>query len=380
VKPTDAERHAAFDRLITRGLAKEDDASGVACPDADLLAAWFDHSLSSVEADRIEAHASSCSHCQQVLGDLARSEPEVTRAAPLPAPARPWNWHWRWLVPLATVALVVVVAQRTLRAPGEAPGAAPIQTGLARPQSTAAETRDQAASGRPAGEMADAVRPAEQAARSAVSAPRQREFADKAAAAPTLAQRKEGEAAKPAAAAPTQTVEDPRAEAKPVGGIAGGVPGGVVGGVVGVVVGGVVKGRSEVQAENVAELLHSTSGAGPSGATSTWRYGQGGLIERSADGGRTWQRQSSGVSTPLADGSAATDLICWLVGARGVVLRTTDGRTWEQLPSPTSADLVSVHAWSEAVATVTAADRTGYETADGGKTWRKREPGASLLR
>ena len=194
-------------------------------------------------------------------------------------------------------------------------------------------------------------------------------------------------------------------EARPtVGGVAGGVPGGVVGGVIG----GVVKGRSEVQAENVAvaspaqapavarrtaaspkldtnvrdaaELLHSTSGAGPSGATSTWRYGQGGLIERSADGGRTWQRQSSGVSTPLADGSAATDLICWLVGARGVVLRTTDGRTWEQLRSPTSADLVSVKAWSESVATVTAADRTGYETADGGKTWRKREPRVSLLR
>jgi photosystem II stability/assembly factor-like uncharacterized protein len=38
-----------------------------------------------------------------------------------------------------------------------------------------------------------------------------------------------------------------------------------------------------------------------------------------------------------------------------------------------------VHAWSESVATVTAADRTVYETADGGRTWRKREPGAALL-
>jgi len=85
------------------------------------------------------------------------------------------------------------------------------------------------------------------------------------------------------------------------------------------------------------------------------------------------------VSTPLADGSAATDLVCWLVGARGVVLRTTDGRTWERLPAPTPGDLVSVHAWSESVATVTAADRTEYETADGGRTWRRREPGVSLL-
>ena len=402
MKPTDAERDAAFDRLIARGLAGEADASGVACPDADLLAAWFDHSLSSVEADRIAAHASSCSHCQQVLGDLARSEPEVTRAAPLPAPARPWHWHWRWLVPLATATLVVVVAQRTLRAPGEAPGAAPTQPGFAQPQSTVADTRELAAPGKSTGEMADAVRPAAQVARRDDSAARSTDIAENAAVAPTLALRKEGEAAKPAPPA-SSPPEGVRADARPVGGVARGGVGGVVGGVVGEV----GKGRADVQAENVAaavpvqapavvtrtaalskfesaardaaELTHSTSGVGPSGATATWRYGQGGLIERSADGGLTWQRQRSGVSTPLADGSAATDLVCWLVGARGVVLRTTDGRTWERLSSPTSGDLVSVHAWSESVATVTAADRTEYETADGGRTWRRREPGVSLL-
>ncbi len=380
MKPTDAEHDAAFERLIARGVAGEADASGVACPDADLLAAWFDHSLSSAEADRIEAHASSCSHCQQVLGDLARTEPAVTRAAPLPAPAKPWHWHWRWLVPLATVAVVVVVAPRSLRAPGEEPGGVPIQPGLAQPLSVVAETREPAA-------------------------PR------KSAAAPTPVQRKKGEATKPAAAAPTQAAEDVRAEARPVGGVVGqvigGVAGGVPGGVVGGVVGGVEKGRADVQAENIAlparaqappvamrsatasksepaardaaELIHSTSGAGPSGATATWRYGEGGLVERSADGGRTWQRQTSGVSTALADGSASTDLVCWLVGARGVVLRTIDGRTWERVPSPTSADLVAVHARSESVATVTAVDRTTYDTADGGRTWRKREPGAALL-
>ena len=85
------------------------------------------------------------------------------------------------------------------------------------------------------------------------------------------------------------------------------------------------------------------------------------------------------MSTPLADASAATDLVCWVVGARGVVLRTTDGRNWERLPSPTTGDLVSVHAWSDSVATVTAADRTTYETSDGGKTWRRRDPGGALL-
>ena len=45
MKPTDADGDRAFDRLIARGLATEADASAVACPDADLLAAWFDHAL-----------------------------------------------------------------------------------------------------------------------------------------------------------------------------------------------------------------------------------------------------------------------------------------------------------------------------------------------
>jgi hypothetical protein len=372
VKPTDAERGPAFDRLVARGLAGETGDSGVACPDADLLAAWFDHSLSAAETERIEAHVSFCGACQQILGDLARSEPEVTRAAPLPAPARPWHWHWRWLVPLTTAAIVVVVAQRTLRAPGDAPAGAPVQPGLAQPSSSVAEMRDQAAPAKSAGEMARVVRPAEPAARQA-------KVSDKSA------------------------VDRARTDVKPVGGIAGGVPGGVVGGVVG----GVEKGRAEVVAENVAtaaptqalptavrmaaapkpesaardaaELVRATSGVAPSGATGTWRYGQSGVIERSADGGRTWERQRSGVTTPLADGSAATDLVCWIVGASGVVLRTTDGRTWERLPSPTSADLVSVHAWSESVATITAVDRTEYETTNGGQSWRRREPGLALL-
>ncbi len=110
----------------------------------------------------------------------------------------------------------------------------------------------------------------------------------------------------------------------------------------------------------------------------TWRYGQGGVIERSTDRGQTWERQQSGVATALVDGSAATDRVCWIVGERGVVLRTVDGRTWARLPSPTAVDLVSVHAWSESSATITASDRSEYATSDGGRSWRLRSPARSV--
>ena len=107
------------------------------------------------------------------------------------------------------------------------------------------------------------------------------------------------------------------------------------------------------------------------GTTTTWRFGQDGAIEKSTDRGQTWERQSSGVTTALAAASAPTDRVCWIVGAHGVVLRTTDGRTWQRLNSPTDADLVAVRAWSEASAAITASDRSVYETADGGQSWRR---------
>jgi photosystem II stability/assembly factor-like uncharacterized protein len=109
-----------------------------------------------------------------------------------------------------------------------------------------------------------------------------------------------------------------------------------------------------------------------SGSAVSWRFGRDGSIEKSSDRGQIWVRQSSGVSTALTDASAPSDRTCWIVGAGGVVLRTTDGVTWQQLASPTRADLVAVHAWNDLSATVTASDRSEYETADGGKTWKRR--------
>ncbi len=277
MKPTADDRGAAYERFVAAGLAREADLSGTACPDADLLAAWFDHTLSDDERERIGTHVSSCAFCQEMLGALARSEPAVVRAAPVPAPARPWHWHWRWLVPLATAAVVVVVGTRTLRAPGPA-------------------------------------RPAE-------------------------------------AEAPVATAAPALAEAKTAGAENRAV-------------------RSLVAAAGAPR--GSVSVEGPAGTSITWRFGQDGSIEQSIDDGRSWERQASGVSTALLDASAPADRVCWIVGAGGVVLRTTDGRTWQRLSSPTGADLVAVHAWSEASATVTASDRSVYETSDGGRTWRRR--------
>lgn len=102
-----------------------------------------------------------------------------------------------------------------------------------------------------------------------------------------------------------------------------------------------------------------------------WRFGPAGAIERSADAGATWQRQSSGITADLLAGAAPSGAICWAVGRAGMILRTTDGgNTWQQLGSPSSLDLVAIEARDAATATVTTSEGKRYGTSDAGRTWR----------
>jgi photosystem II stability/assembly factor-like uncharacterized protein len=101
---------------------------------------------------------------------------------------------------------------------------------------------------------------------------------------------------------------------------------------------------------------------------SQWRI-VAGTVEHTTDGAATWHSQSIGVATPLRAGAAPAARVCWLAGAAGVVLRTTDGVTWLRLPFPEPADLVAIQAGDAAQATVTTADGRRFSTHDGGATW-----------
>ena len=109
--------------------------------------------------------------------------------------------------------------------------------------------------------------------------------------------------------------------------------------------------------------------ASPGGAQ--WRGGTVGLIEHSTDQGRTWQAQASGVTLDLAAGSAPSDQVAWIVGHAGVILRTTDGGTWQRVTSPnaTITDWTGVEASDAQHATITAKDQHRFITTDGGQSW-----------
>ena len=101
-----------------------------------------------------------------------------------------------------------------------------------------------------------------------------------------------------------------------------------------------------------------------------WRPLTGGNVERSSDGGTTWQTQATGALTTLTAGVAPSATICWLVGRGGTVVLSVDGVTWQRVPIPETIDLASISASDAAIATVTAVDGRAFTTLDGGKTWR----------
>ena len=101
-----------------------------------------------------------------------------------------------------------------------------------------------------------------------------------------------------------------------------------------------------------------------------WRIAGGSEVERTIDGGRTWEIQSTGVPATPTSGAAPSPTICWLVGPGGIVVLSTDGRTWRRVQFPEAIDLTSIRASDGTNATVTAADGRTFTTVDAGKTWR----------
>jgi hypothetical protein len=123
----------------------------------------------------------------------------------------------------------------------------------------------------------------------------------------------------------------------------------------------------------LANSIGEVTVSAPNGQAS-WRVGQAGVIEFSADAGKTWTLQPSGVITDLLGGSAASDKVCWIVGRAGTILRTIDGGAhWQKIRPPIQDDFRSVFAVDARQATVSPANGK-YQTIDGGITWQKLPP------
>jgi hypothetical protein len=101
-----------------------------------------------------------------------------------------------------------------------------------------------------------------------------------------------------------------------------------------------------------------------------WRIAGAGFVERTTDGGATWNGQLPDPNVQLTGGSAPSAKVCWLVARNGAILLTKDAVKWKKIAPPVPADFTAVTAKSASNATVTTADGQKFSTIDGGKKWK----------
>ncbi|MGB9403828.1 MAG: YCF48-related protein [Candidatus Acidiferrales bacterium] len=409
----------AFEGALRRGLSTDATPPEQDCPSPDVLAAYFERALTPDETHRCDVHVAACSRCREQLAVMARAEaPEKLT----PARSSLWKWNWRWAVPLATalaililwagirehnrsklVQTAMVAENHPVEAPPLPPPPPPNPTPAAQPEAHAlALTQPQATkkekSGResadelslpkvatlsPGNERSPKLKPQTQngmSARVAVLAGKSSTPAAQVRpASPVLPRESQpptsSVAAQTALGAPpaaAETVSPAESEAVTV------LPSGADAAKQASVApqqkttarpavnSAMTRSRSSFRAVEVevSPVIVRTPNA-----KKLWRISPSGTIEFSADGGEKWQEQANIAPGKLLAASAPSTKVCWIVGRAGMILRTTDGRTWQTITPPSEEDLTAVSVRDKKSATITTASGAVYTTIDGGTSW-----------
>jgi hypothetical protein len=383
----DRERDPSMDRLLRRALQPEPGAAATPqCVDPETLAAWADGSLSGEALAHAEQHVADCARCQAMLAAMARTVPENT------IPPRWQVLTARWLVPFAAAAIVLAVWVSVDR---QRPETAAVRSG---PAAAAAEVRpapepiNAPSLHSPDSDPSDTEPLAAYTGRQPISGTQEKESRDSAAKSRVVAPKEEAKPADPPgqysdalASPPPPAPPGPAPSPRPVSEPAKPAP-----------------TLEMIQAIPTAPAAASPSVAaraavqpGASDIISPepafrWRLLAPATIQRSTDGGVTWTTQAmrfagqsllaqgrnvatANLAAPitLTTGSAAAPDVCWIVGAGGVVLLSTDGTTWQRRPFPEPVNLTGVRAVDARTAIVTTEDGRQFSTADAGATWSK---------
>ena len=100
-----------------------------------------------------------------------------------------------------------------------------------------------------------------------------------------------------------------------------------------------------------------------------WRIASGGFVERSEDGGATWNGTLPSPNAHFVAGSAPSAKVCWLAGDDGIILVTEDASNWRVISPPLREDFVAISARNASSATVTTADGRKFTTTNQGESW-----------
>jgi hypothetical protein len=369
------ERDQSTEQLLRQSLRTlQHDGVTESCLDAETLAAWTDGALSDAALEAAQLHVADCPRCQDLAGALARINSTAPQTESVRA-SRRWIAWLTWLVPLAAAAalLLFVVLPgnnvRTTLVPQERkaqddkvaelrpppPGSPEARVQPFRTTPAARQRRD--APQQPAAESETRSKPESSAAAEQVQG-----------AAAGEKEKAANDARKAATNSATgrleidnlkKTAESPAGRAAPAAPAAEAAP--------------AATPERRLARSGVREADASTTEILSPDPAVRWRI-LGSAVQHSINGGVTWEAAPIGVAAEPTAGAAPSAMVCWLVGRGGVVLLTTDGRTWRRVPFPEMTDLSSVRATDAGalVVSVSTADGRTFVTIDGGVTWMSR--------
>jgi hypothetical protein len=416
----------AASALLRRSLGDSEEA----CPEPEILAAYFERSLDAQETARYDLHFSRCARCRELLatmdrtGELVHAEREKAQKV-----ARwSWLWDWRLLAPAAAVLVLAAVWADRRTIPSQ-PG--PL-VALSRSQESAAPAAAQEYSreqtgmapndNAPAKPPADLTQDLNSLAKQSpaliepVAPPDKKQFAanlpentrnevrtdsstndaararDSVRAADNIATLSPAsENAQPSASPSMTPAPAPAAPVAPQTSTETAV--------------GVGSQANTIASQSVAPKTNSAGASANvhalamtqpqfqslmkarSGQMKTadelsahtlittpdahvlWRISGNAYIERSIDSGATWQSQLLRPDVNVIAGFAPSARVCWVAGNGGIVMLTKDAENWKTISPPVRGDFVAITAQDASSATVTTADGRKFITSDGGKHW-----------
>lgn len=377
------------------------------CPDAEVLGIYVERALDDAgERQRVEAHVVECARCQAIVADYVRALPDAPAAAAGAAPTSVAGWlsGWRWLVPLASAAVVGVVAVWIGRGPSDevaeqtrastAARATPVD---APPVAEAPVAQFQAPPGAVlrSADPADVPRALPPArAQAPLEAEEAAKLTDRQANLEQSLAKTEADVASSRDAARSPAAAPPAAPAPALPQTAAAL--GTAGEQRPATTAAQLERRAADTPEQMArqrvestrEISSAASRVNPAPASpaapgvpadttaafradsgAAWRV-RDGRIERTLDAGATWSLAATPAGVRVVVAASVSIDVCWALADRAV-LRTIDGTTWTPTTTPGSERLTSLTAVGPNAATVATASGVRWTTSDGGASWRR---------
>jgi hypothetical protein len=369
----------SFDRAVQRALRRP--AGAGPCPDSAELAAYVDGTLDRAERAGLEAHASACSRCASELALLGRL-PSVTGAR-IEKRGVLSRWPLRWAVPFATAAVVFAVWSEISRedSPATVPSPQSVEEEAAPEARSPAVAdspglRDQARRdiSRPAGPP-PLAQPRPDAPRASSSSPRvtpdDTERDTRLERRKSLNEQVQVQAPPPAeteqrqesSAFGSRTPESAPESAAPANdALAKAEPSPEPAAPSALAARKAISAREASAEDGVGPLVVRVS------ERVLFRVTPAG-IERTADGGTTWQVEHTTAIGPAVVAACPTPDACWMGDAAGRLLRRETSGRWVERRLPVEGAITGLEARTLQRATVTLADGRRFTTSDGGESW-----------